>query len=563
MVILLIATLFGVVVATNACENVSLSLMQGQTASSSESLPEVCASPPVETALRSKVLFLVDESGSNAGNPPPGTDPQKTFRSTVIQNFVTKYRSNPQVFYSFVVFNGSSARAFINNGADTQPIFSNDATQMDAALVRFKSETDQDRTPYRAALAMATAAISNDRATDTSGLVSTYYVVLLSDGQPTDYGASPDLVAIDTDIKSLILTAGRATLSTIYYNLANVAADAAVLQNMALTGNGGFSNLNIDGIVPIDQLIQFKSADPWVIKKFLVSNLNAAPCDDGSMDVDSDADGICDKDEIRYNTQLAHQPIVAAKMNGKVFDAQNRNSFNASYHDLIFYRHLVYGEALDSNCRITGDLTVDDVDQDLLNVCEEAYLTSNTPVGPTVAWSTAMLKSADPKNFDSDGDGYLDSIELTYGRSRSNALDYNSPQRTIDGMTMDQIITQHLNPISPSSGTPYNGKLEFSRVNEQGQNCYTYNQNVLPLYHTLPVTKAQVSGYSQLAHGTDENVILIYFIQTKEGDVNGPGELRYYYQSLKYGDVSTPLNLNLTRYSSYSADQALASPSRK
>ena len=172
-----------------------------------------------------------------------------------MQDFLNKYRANPLIYYSLVVFNGSSARALLSSGADTQPVFSNDPAKMDTAIAQFQVETDNGLPPYHAALTMATSAIGADRAADKSGVVSAFYVVLMSDGQPTDYGKVPDLVATDTDIKTLILTAGQATLSTIYYNPANVAGDVAVIQNMAQIGNGGFSNVNVDGREPLDQII--------------------------------------------------------------------------------------------------------------------------------------------------------------------------------------------------------------------------------------------------------------------------------------------------------------------
>ncbi len=59
---------------------------------------------------------------------------------------------------------------------------------------------------------------------------------------------------------------------------------------------------------------------PWSLKEFLVYNINAGFCFDGKVDVDSDADGICDRDEMTMNNLYAEE----LKQEGKSFDPTNR-----------------------------------------------------------------------------------------------------------------------------------------------------------------------------------------------------------------------------------------------
>ena len=567
VILSLIGLLGVVVVMANACDNVRLSLIPAPVQQASlASAGEMCTPPPLQSTINTKIMFLVDQSGSNCGSMTPcgsdGTDPDKSYRLSVMQNFINGHLNNSNIYYGFIAFHDSGGVAYINDGSTADATFSNDPTQIQAALTTFQSTPDEGATPYRAAIGMATQAIATDRTVSAAANTkSKYYIVLMSDGMPTDYGSPPNQTQINADVTTLLATAGTGTtLSTIYYNPANVAGDANLLLQMATTGDGGFDNTNTQGRnVPLEQIIAFQDAIPWVITQFMVTNLNAAPCDDGTIGPDSDADGICDADEIRYNTMFANDSTLSSRMNGFTFDPQNRNSFGPTYSDMFSYRHVLYGENLDGSCLLTGDLSQDDADHDLLNTCEEKFIVSNTPAGPNATWTSAMGTTADPNNFDSDGDGFIDWIEFAFFRSKSAPLDFNSTADTFQGFTMSEILLQHRNPNNPNSSTPYDGVFHYEHANAQGENCYSYTQSVLPLYHTLATTQANESGYSQLAHDKDQNVIMIYFIQKQENSTNGAGQLMYSYQTVNYTDTTLNLNLDVSKYGLYDATNSRVS----
>ena len=567
MVVLCILLVGSIAVVMNACDNVRLSLKQ-PTQLTSKAVGEICAATPDQKKSYTKILFLVDKSGSNENSDEaPGTDHDKMFRFNLINDYFQKNRANDELMWGFIAYSDMGAKAFINSGSDQSAIFTDQGSRMEAALNRLVSEKDEGKTPYRAALNMGIQMIQDDRmAANKEGISPTYVVVMMSDGAPTDYditGSKPPIIEeskIDEDV--LRLTGSDTTLSTIYY-APNIYGPvyAARMERMAKLGGGKFSNRAIDGEVPIDSLIKFGSAEPWKIKRFVVTNLNAAPCDDGTIDTDSDSDGLCDKDETRYNTELAANPNYAIRMKGKMFDPQSRNSFNPVYNDLIMYRHIVYNEAIDANCTDTTDK-----DKDLLNYCEERFLKSNTPSGPTNYWEQQMRTDTDPLNPDSDGDGFLDFHEFVFalGRLTSEALDFkslNSFPKPGQPYTMEQVLIQHRNPRNPAGAVAYDGSFEFTHVNTEGQNCYRYNQNVLPLYNTKQLLMGQTGGRNELAHLEGENSIMIYFVQTSEKDQNGPGELRYVIQKKKVGET-VDFNLDVSQYESYLANQARVSPTR-
>lgn len=532
MVVLGLTTLF----AFQNCEQAHLVLTNEL--ASAKSNGEICAIAPSAYENYTKVLFVIDKSGSNA------TTDTNQYRVNTINTFYQKHQANKYVQWGVVVFRDSNSEAYINNGSNQQPIFSGDLTVVSEAIARIGTAADGGGTPYRSALTMARAAVTYDIAVNPTQTAN-YVIVLLSDGQPTDYGTPIDENAIDGDVQTL-KTAGRVSLSTVYYGPVDPASSGR-LSRMAQVGGGKFLDTNIDGRIPIDSLIGFATAEPWIIKSFVVTNLNAATCDDGSVDVDSDADGLCDKDELRYNMELRDKLMAPGSVfNGRSFDPYNRNSFSPYLNDSLFYKHAVFGEAIPINCNDGAD-----PDHDLMNNCEEQYLQATTPVGPTQKWTEAMGNDGDPFNFDSDGDGFLDGFEFSMTRNKSSANDRNNVAQMFLGLRLDAIFQQHLNWRNPMSSQAYDGQFRFSRVNSNGQNCYTYRQTVLPLYRSTGVAASQVSGNVDLAHGPNENVVMVYFIQTPERDPNGPGELRYNFQRLSAPFNELYLNLNVDQYRSY------------
>jgi hypothetical protein len=528
-------------------------------------------------------MFLVDKSGSNFGNgnsimndPAGGTDFDKSYRQGSIQTFLDAHRTamgpTGKLFMGYIAF-GQLASG--TDGAEPyipDPLnpgkagFSNDPAMMDAALARLVATQDSGSTPYHAALDLAIDAINTDKATLGLNSTAVYLVVLLSDGVPTDTiymtNGVLDQAKINIDVDRLKLL--KTTLSTVYYG-PRTPQDASVrLGLMALEGKGSFLDTNLQGRnVPLDKIIGYSFGEPWQIRSFVVSNLNAAPCDDGTMGVDTDADGLCDKDEISYNTDWS--PDRIARMNGKTFDPYNRNSFNPSFNDLIYHEHITKTSYVDESCVPAKDANgyAIDEDGDLLNECEEAYIkisNAATAAGPNANWTSLMQTDADPKNFDSDGDGFTDWMEFVFERSAAAAMNYNSITREVDGFRMDEIMMKHLNPNNPRASIAYDGKFLRSQVNDASQNCYSYSQETLPVYASHDIKVDKVSGYANLAHAADENVVLIYYIQTPQSDPNGPGQMLYMFKKLKVGEKLKG-DFDYRNFTTYSAATARVVPS--
>ncbi len=538
---------FVIVLGFQNCDQSRLLLVNELASAKSDG--EICAIEPTAQTTYTKFIFAVDKSGSNlTGNGGgAGTDPTGTYRTSTIRDFFLKHMNNQYSRWALLTFQNTNATplTLVPNATNVLG-FTTDPAVFNSAIDAIPAG-NTGGTPFKSAISMARYAIEYDRTVNPSEK-SRYVVIFISDGEPTDYGTPINEDQVDADVLDILNAAvGDVTFNTVYYGPASINA-AGRMSRMARVGNGQFLDTNISGNIPLDRLIGFKSGEPWLIKNFTVKNLNAAPCDDGTIDADSDADGLCDKDEIRYNTEFLSDPGKLERMQGKKFDPLNRNSFDPYLSDAILYKYIVFSEQLPTDCK-AEDLV--DEDRDLANACEERYLYSNSPTGPTESWTSKMGRDGDPLNFDSDGDGYLDWFEFLMTRNKSAAMDRNNVSQLYLGFRLDTIYNKHLNWRNPLASPAYDGVFQFKRVNERGQNCYSYNQTVLPVYAVKPVSVGQVSGNISLVHGANENVVMISFIQTPERDPNGAGELRYHFQRVSASASHINLNLRVEEYQSY------------
>ena len=201
-------------------------------------------------------MFLVDASGSNSDYTynsiggqnvyTPPSDPAKRFRGGAINTFFSTYQHKTNFNWSFSTFMGSSAQAYI--GSTSNPLFSANANDMANAINNFGNATDNGQTPYQAAIQLATRAVGNDPDLNSADKPN-YFIVLLSDGFPTDYDPNGQFnsAQMRSDVAALLAKApGRVMLSTIYYAASSTQIPDAVsiLQQIASAGNGQFANVN-------------------------------------------------------------------------------------------------------------------------------------------------------------------------------------------------------------------------------------------------------------------------------------------------------------------------------
>lgn len=228
------------ITATNA---LGISSTRGYTFNSRE---VVCTTTISSTTIPTKMLFIVDMSGSNqsANNCTVGpncTDPGKKMRAGSIQAFYDMFGMKSNFSWSFDIFKGTTSTALINNGSPSSPVFGN-AAVMQTAINSFKGMVDSDNTPYMAALNLATTAISNDPDLRKTTDAPQYIVVFMSDGVPN--GSGDTSTNILNQVRTIVgLSPGRVSFNAVYYGPANATA-SGLIQSMASAGNGNFLNTN-------------------------------------------------------------------------------------------------------------------------------------------------------------------------------------------------------------------------------------------------------------------------------------------------------------------------------
>lgn len=193
-----------------------------------------------QTADNIRLLFVVDQSGSNANSPGQndGTDPNQTVRAGSIQAFYNDYQAKSGFSWGMIGFAGSSAYPYISaNNSGVTPTFGN-ANAMISAITAFLSVSDGGYTPYQAALDMALQAIIGDNSAPTG---TKYIVVFLSDGQPNPNVADSILAQ---DVQNIVSSKpGLVTFNTIYYGPGDATASGR-LKMMATVGGGYFLDTN-------------------------------------------------------------------------------------------------------------------------------------------------------------------------------------------------------------------------------------------------------------------------------------------------------------------------------
>lgn len=503
--------LFGLV-ALSACSDIKLGTIS-QSSITASSIGTFCTKDPENIQRYTKLLFVMDKSGSNALGNGDGipTDPSNIKRADNFVNYYNRKKSDSNIQWGMISFRDPGAQPLIYDTDPNQAIFTQDDSLINQGVARLRTP-DAGGTPYGAALALARSTIVYDinKHPDEDNV---YVVIFITDGISTSPlvpgGESAILGAVDS---LMAVKPGSISLSTAFYG-PSTSVGENLLRDMATHGNGKYINFNNTNDLDFDDLIVAPGLEPWSIKHFFVYNLNSAICENGYFGVDSDGDGVCDVDEIKYglNPQLRSTPRIG-------------QSKGDGYSD--FFHYLQKTKQLGGLTPCPESKRNDD-DIDLLNECEEAIMQNLNPSG-------TIKKVADKNDPDTDNDGVLDGIEaLVFRHTRGAPLNDRDVLQDIFGLgNAYKRIFKHLNPLYPNPGAPeYDTEISISHYSDSGQTCYTFKQNTLPLYRTLAVSSSGSAPYER-SHGVNQNRILTYFIQTKSTDPNGKGVYMYSFQDL-------------------------------
>ena len=486
---------------------------------------------------KNKVLFVIDKTKTNNKS-----DPEGLVRIGGMRQFISENKDKNTQF-SFISFGKEVTSPLTINQI---PVFRSNTAELELALEEIAQAKDEGPKDYSALLPLIQKTIENDRLSSKS-LLSDYYIVFISDGHPSvsienqnQFIQGMALLAqsrpnlhIHTAYYGQYKNRGQAfgqgvkklgiTLFQAYIMIqTGFMATPFLMNSMGLgTGMGtGFGYGSEEGEEggPSDD-VQFVNAvsskgehidynkgekwsfaqnleKTWNMKNFLVYNLNAGFCLDGEIDSDSDADGLCDRDE--------------EEIEG--FSVDSKFSFNDGYGDYFHF------QALSRQTMLPPCSDRSDRDFDLLTACEEKYLNS--------LFRSSSLRALSPLNPDSDGDGVIDGIEAMIYLADEGSAPLN-PSNLMNGDL--ERIKRHLSPFNENEEGAYDTML--MPIKGEKSSCYGIQQRVLPLYSTEPVQPGAASR--GLGHRRDENKILIYSIQKAQNSEDYIYQFTYH--SIKRG----------------------------
>lgn len=194
-----------------------------------------------------------------------------------------------------------------------------------------------------------------------------------------------------------------------------------------------------------------KKKEMLLLKKFHIVPLFVSRCFEGDMGLDSDLDGLCDKDELL----LKSNPL-------------ERFSFHHAVSDRVWFEvsksQRQQMESLGARCNNM------DPDADMLTNCEELILESSRyeSINKSQTEENYDLVTLNINHPDTDEDGFVDGIELRLVTAQAPFI-YSNEDLNVDGA---EILLNNWVSTTPSEGVTI--RLNKSMHND---NCYSYEVN--------------------------------------------------------------------------------------
>ncbi|MES2768234.1 MAG: vWA domain-containing protein [Bdellovibrionota bacterium] len=499
-----------IALCTARCSDVNLSKIAPST-SNAVSKGSFCTYNPEEKLAYTNYLFIIDYSGSNGQ-----TDSKKT-RVKKALAFYEEKKAMPYVRWGSIGFD-DDPKAMIYETNNQEPIFTNDPTIINPGIERMKKESHSGSTNYSDTIDMATEAIALDMAQNKRD--DNYIVFFLTDGEPNRGDTST--AGLVRRVQNLVgLKAGKVFFSSAYYG---GQGDPNKLRAMAEAGNGKFLEFNNTDTLNFDELTPpGPQKEAWILKNdaFFVYNLNSAICERAGYKyaADSDADGVCDLDEVFYGLDPVRRSTPQKNAEGVLV--------NKGYSDYFILAE-IQGKTILPNCN--DPKLLEDLDNDLLNECEENIVANQTPIG--TEYKDIVWKHGNPKDPDTDNDGIIDGLDAVvfrkhFGWALDNRVDKDWDN---EGTSAFRQVQQHRNPLEPDANSKgYDVNIAPIGI-DNGRSCFTYQQSSLPLYDVLDVKDADV--HPKARRKSNQNTVMVYFMQTKFKDPNGKGMYMHSFQNL-------------------------------
>ena len=455
---------------------------------------EFCTRDPGLVTFPVKVLFVIDTSQSmNVTDPECG-------RCDAVQQIIDLLLPEDGVEIGVISFNGATA---VLTQADTDGDgvldadgFTRDPEQLAVAvaeLARGNATTD-----YEGALGVTLELLANDMLAASADDLSRakYVVVFHSDGLPNPvtpdhnnpgriWGLVDEMMALEEEfpVRDIRLHATYLSVDT----PREVKDEATrLLAGMAERGGGTFRDFDVGRATSFVQIDFTAIRRLFALKSLVALNENAMPRNGETLS-DSDADGLVDAEE----AAVGADPLL-------------RDTDDDGFSDLLEHRLRTSGYDVigrhDADCSFEDDRL--DTDGDGLLDCEERFVgTSHTL-------------------FDTDADGFPDSLEFRFGANPSGDDTQDDPD--FDGAPNEVELRAHMDPRRADAWrmADLGYRTTVERLGFEGERqCFGWRVENVTLVETLA---RAVPGNETLREGLND--VYVFLNETPFDDPEDFGE---------------------------------------
>ncbi len=383
---------------------------------------------PDEINFPVKVLFAIDCSlsmGDEVNGTTVGSDPY-FLRIAAVRNFINTYNSNENTSFEIMLWNNDVFER--TRTIDGRGGFTKDPDELNRVLDLARNDTMTD---YLGTLDAIHTDIQRDiNNSDEESLIrSKYVVIFLSDGMSNVQGGSQpnaDIWNNVSEIYDMTDAYGVGGFNFHTFLLLGMFGDTQsgqearayaenTLQGMADRGNGQFRLFETAESIDFVNIVDMRLTVEYRIKYLVAYNTNVK----AGLElvwVDTDGDGLIDRDEAGYGTD----PYLSDSDNDGLSD----------YFEISVSSpgHVLDPLTQDSPCDSVGDNPWPDTDLDGLTDCEE------------------YVKGTNRRIVDTDADGIPDGIEFAMGTNPLEIQDTNDSD--FDGVVDWLEVQRHTNVTS-------------------------------------------------------------------------------------------------------------------
>ena len=503
MMLLYITGCIAVGIFFNNCSDVKVSNLASVSQISSTK-PEISVCSFADTKQlqdKLKIAFIIDMSGSNVRNVGafPATDPSYS-RLLAIKDFIGTHTNFK---YKIIPFSTD-----IYTFADCPGLYKDAAAAIqviDSLIAIQIAETNtapaiMKETNYTPALSCGKDALMAETAAFglTPEFEETHYkFFFVTDGQPTDYDNSPNMISLVHNMVLMAANAAEVQVIPVFYGQQNTEKAMSVLRSIGQAGN--WKNppkddpllVNNVGALDFDKLLSYTINEQYKILEFNIINLTAV-AKQGHLVADSDMDGVVDSED-RYpadrhsNSEFLLDGIC--KKFGVAFCKRpvgcDPNKINA----------LRFNECDMMSANLKDGL---DTDNDNIPDLIEFLVRTNPLVNDAFV--------------DSDNDIVQNIVEIRSGNPVDSPVLLAREETSI----WQRNLVKKAETSCPIIQDLW--RIEVQQIPTTPVKAYTDPRE------RLPAPKSAIS----ISHGVDENVVFVYYIQQLvNGDPENPARQMY------------------------------------